>query len=79
MDTPAFPAPKDANEQAILERLEGVRDQLLLLKQDRTQYIRTQDVMGLYDQIIEQVRQLNEVRETTHAGENRRESTQPPS
>jgi len=78
MDTPAFPAPNDAQERAILEKLEAVRDQLLLLKQDRTQYIRTQDVMHLYNQVIEQVRQLNEVREATHTGENRRERLPPP-
>ncbi|KAJ9156643.1 DUF2408 domain protein [Pleurostoma richardsiae] len=62
MDTPAIPAPKDAREQEILEQAEAIRDQLLLLKQDRTKYIRTQDVMILYDQVIEQVRQLNEAR-----------------
>ena len=73
MDTPAVPAPKDAREREILERLVAIRDQLLLLKQDRTKYIRTQDVMVLYDQTIEQVRQLNEVRSKEQTGENRRE------
>lgn len=73
MDTPAIPAPKDARERDILERLVAVRDQLLLLKQDRTKYIRTQDVMVLYDQTIEQVRQLNEARSKEQVGENRRE------
>lgn len=72
MDTPAVPAPRDAREQAILERLTLVRDQLLLLKQDRTTYIRSQDVLPLYDETIEQVRQLNDVRaEGVHREENR--------
>ncbi|EOO01912.1 hypothetical protein UCRPA7_2593 [Phaeoacremonium minimum UCRPA7] len=71
MDTPAIPAPKDARERDILERLVAIRDQLLLLKQDRTKYIRTQDVMVLYDQTIEQVRQLNEARSKEPVGENR--------
>lgn len=62
MDTPAIPAPRDAREQAILARLNLIRDQLLLLKQDRTTYIRSQDVIPLYDQTIEQVKELNDVR-----------------
>ncbi len=73
MDTPAIPAPKDAREQAILERLEGIRDQLLLLKRDRTKYIRSQDVIVLYNQVVEQVRLLNEVRHGENTGENRRQ------
>ncbi|RDA94308.1 hypothetical protein CP533_0532 [Ophiocordyceps camponoti-saundersi (nom. inval.)] len=72
MDTPSAPAPRDAREQAILSRLEEIRDKLLLLKQDRTTYIRSQDVIPLYDQTIEQVRELNTVRaETGNTEENR--------
>lgn len=56
------PAPQDAREKEIMERLVAIRDQLLLLKQDRTKYIRSQDVMGLYEQTIEEVRKVNEVR-----------------
>ncbi|RDA82735.1 hypothetical protein CP532_2412 [Ophiocordyceps camponoti-leonardi (nom. inval.)] len=72
MDTPSAPAPRDAREQAILRRLEEIRDKLLLLKQDRTTYIRSQDVIPLYDQTIDQVRELNSVRaETGNTEENR--------
>ncbi|KAJ6437196.1 integral membrane protein [Purpureocillium lavendulum] len=72
MDTPAVPAPRDARERAILDRLVVIRDQLLLLKQDRTTYIRSQDVIPLYDQTIEQVKELNAVRaETGNKEENR--------
>lgn len=60
MDTPALPPPQDAREQEILDKLTAIRDQLLLLKQDRTKYIRTQDVMLLYDQTLTQVRLLKE-------------------
>ncbi len=63
--------PKDARERDILDRLTAIRDQLLLLKMDRTKYIRTQDVMLLYDQVIEQVRLLNEIRKTEDKNENR--------
>ncbi|KAK7744567.1 hypothetical protein SLS53_003453 [Cytospora paraplurivora] len=73
MDTPAIPLPQDEREKEILDRLLVIRDQLLLLKQDRTKYIRSQDVMGLYEQIIEEVRNINEVRSSSpeNAGENR--------
>ncbi|KAH7325782.1 hypothetical protein B0I35DRAFT_421169 [Stachybotrys elegans] len=72
MDTPAVPAPRDAREQEILERLQLVRDQLLLLKRDRTTYIRSQDVLPLYGQTIEEVKRLNDIRaETGNREENR--------
>lgn len=73
MDTPAVPAPQDAREQAILDRLTVVRDKLLLLKQDRTTYIRSQDVIPLYDETITQVKDLVTIRaETGNKDENRR-------
>jgi hypothetical protein len=72
METPAIPLPKDEREQQILDKLTVIRDKLLLLKRDRTKYIRTQDVMELYDQLVEQVKQLNHIRKGEHTGENRR-------
>ena len=72
MDTPAVPLPDDAREQAILDRLTVIRDSLLLLKGDRTTYIRSQDVIPLYDETLEQVKQLNTTRaETGNKQENR--------
>ncbi|KAF4994787.1 hypothetical protein FDECE_12992 [Fusarium decemcellulare] len=72
MDTPAIPLPRDPRERAILDKLTMVRDQLLLLKQDRTNYIRTQDVMPLFDQTMDQVKELTVVRaETGDKEENR--------
>ena len=65
--------PKDEREKGILENLIGIRDHLLLLKRDRTKYIRSQDVILVYDQVIEQVKQLNEIRKgAERKGENRR-------
>lgn len=61
MDTPGIPAPP-AGEQAILDNFVLIRDQLLLLKQDRTTYIRSQDVIPLYEKTIAQVSELNAVR-----------------
>ncbi|KAK4121331.1 hypothetical protein N657DRAFT_648158 [Parathielavia appendiculata] len=70
MDTPAVPMPKDDRERQILEKLTLIRDDLLLLKRDRTKYIRTQDVMLLYDKLVDQVKQLNEIRKGEHHSEN---------
>ncbi|KAK3179746.1 hypothetical protein K4F52_008824 [Lecanicillium sp. MT-2017a] len=72
METPAVPLPQDTRERAVLQRLETIRDTLLLLKQDRTTYIRSQDVIPLYDETIEQVKDLNAIRsETGNSDENR--------
>jgi len=71
MDTPAIPLPKDERERQILDKLTVIRDKLILLKRDRTKYIRSQDVMVLYDELIEQVKHLNEIRKGQHHGENR--------
>jgi hypothetical protein len=71
MDTPACPPPKNAQEQNILEKLSLIRNKLLLLKQDRTTYIRSQDVLPLYDETIEQVRELNDLRSSEDNEENR--------
>jgi hypothetical protein len=77
MDTPAIPMPQDERERAILDHLVMIRDQLLLLKQDRTTYIRSQDIIPLYDQIIQQVKQLSTVRaESGNKEENRGKTTQ---
>ena len=72
MDTPAVPLPRDPRERAILDQLVMIRDHLLLLKQDRTNYIRAQDVMPLFDKTMEQVKELRIVRiETGDMDENR--------
>lgn len=72
MDTPAVPLPQDAREQAILDSLVVVRDKLLLLKQDRTTYIRSQDILPLYDETIARVKELNEIRTETGSKEENR-------
>lgn len=77
MDTPAIPAPSDSREQAILDRLVTIRDKLLLLKQDRTTYIRSQDIIPLYDETITQVKDLLAIRaESGNKEENRGTSAQ---
>ncbi|KAI1211775.1 uncharacterized protein F4807DRAFT_419005 [Annulohypoxylon truncatum] len=71
METPKIPGPKDQGEREVLEKLIAIRDQLQLRKLDRTTYVRTQDVMILYDQVVEQVRILSELRDGKSVEENR--------
>lgn len=71
-DTPSYPPPPlDSGEQPILENLERLRDELTLLKQDRSTYVKSSDVMVLYDKVVEQVRLLNEIRADKPTEENR--------
>ena len=62
-DSPAVHAPLDPKEQPILTRVLELRDQLSLLKQDRSSYIKSNDIIPLYDNVIEQVHLLNVIRE----------------
>ncbi|KAL8957284.1 MAG: hypothetical protein Q9193_005401 [Seirophora villosa] len=62
-DSPAVQAPLDPREQPILDRILVVRDSLSLLKQDRSTYIKSHDVLKLYEEVIEQVHLLNVIRE----------------
>ncbi|OJJ47499.1 hypothetical protein ASPZODRAFT_114257 [Penicilliopsis zonata CBS 506.65] len=62
MDSPAVPVPLDPQEQPILERLLRTRDSLLLLKQDKSSYIKSRDVLPLYEEVIAEVEKLNAVR-----------------
>lgn len=64
MDSPAVPVPLDPREQPILETLLRTRDALLLLKQDKSSYIKSRDVLPLYEEVIGQVEALNAVRNT---------------
>ncbi len=62
-DSPAVQAPLDPKERPILDRVLHLRDELSLLKQDKSTYIKSHDVIALYDQVIEQVHSLNVLRE----------------
>ncbi|KAJ4294494.1 hypothetical protein N0V90_008185 [Kalmusia sp. IMI 367209] len=70
-DSPAPRIPLDPKEQPILDKLLAVRTNLELLKQDRSTYVKSQDVIGLYDQVIEQVEILNHIRTTKRLEQNR--------
>lgn len=70
-DSPAFRAPLDPQEKPILDKLLGVRDELLLLKQDKTKYVKSQDVNHLYEEVIVQVELLNQIRVNKREEQNR--------
>lgn len=73
-DSPVYAAPVKAPEKPILEKLVLVRDKLFLLKQDKSTYVKSQDVLPLYEDIIEQVHLLNDVRGNDHLVQNRVDS-----
>ncbi|KAI4735361.1 hypothetical protein E4T50_14116 [Aureobasidium sp. EXF-12298] len=70
-DSPFVRFPLDPKEQPILDRLLGLRDQLSVLKSDRTSYIRTQDVLDLYKRLIGEVEKLNDLRTDKRSEQNR--------
>ena len=70
-DTPTIPLPLDPREQPILDNLLAIRDELTLLKQDKSTYVKSSDVIALYDKVVDQVRLLNEIRTDKSQEENR--------
>lgn len=70
-DSPAPRIPLDPKEQPILDKLLSVRTKLEILKQDRSTYVKSQDVLPLYEEVIEQVVVLNEIRTTKRLEQNR--------
>lgn len=79
MDSPAVPVPLDPREQPILERLLRTRDALLLLKQDKSSYIKSRDVLPLYEEVTQEVEKLNAARKEQDRRliHNRREYREP--
>ena len=61
-DSPALHVPIEPNEQPILDRLLMLRDELALMKQDRSTYVKSSDVVQIYTQVVDQVRDINTVR-----------------
>ena len=70
-DSPVAAAPVSAKEKPILDKLLLIRDNLLLLKQDKSTYVKSSDVIPLYEEVIEQVHLLNEARGPEHLVQNR--------
>ncbi|KAL9126289.1 MAG: hypothetical protein Q9217_004638 [Psora testacea] len=61
-DSPALQTHLDPKEQPILDSVLHLRDELSLLKQDKSTYVKSQDVIAIYDRLIEQVHLLNSIR-----------------
>lgn len=55
----------------MLDKLLAIRTKLELLKQDKSTYVKSQDVIELYDQVVEQVEVLNQIRTTKRLEQNR--------
>jgi hypothetical protein len=72
-DTPTAQLPIDPREQPILDQLLAIRTSLTLLKQDRSTYVKSSDVIPLYDKVVDQVRILNDLRSDHPREENRGE------
>lgn len=70
-DSPAPRIPLDPKEQPILDKLLSIRTKLEFLKQDRSTYVKSQDVLPLYEEVIEQVVVLNDIRTTKRLEQNR--------
>ncbi|KGO76817.1 Uncharacterized protein family UPF0662 [Penicillium italicum] len=62
MESPAILVPLDPREQPVLENLLRTRDALLLIKRDKSSYIKSRDVLPLYEEVIAEVEKLNSVR-----------------
>lgn len=69
-----YTAPVTAAEKPICEKLVLVRDKLSLLKSDKSTYVKSADVLPLYDEVIELVQQLNDVRGSDSLVQNRVDS-----
>ncbi|KAF2142536.1 uncharacterized protein K452DRAFT_286962 [Aplosporella prunicola CBS 121167] len=70
-DSPAVRAPLDPTEQPVLDQLLGVRTQLELLRADKSTYVKSEDVIRLYNQLMEQVEKLNGLRIDKRLEQNR--------
>jgi hypothetical protein len=72
-DTPTAQLPIDPREQPVLDQLLAIRASLTLLKQDRSTYVKSSDVIPLYDKVVDQVQILNDTRSVHPREENRGE------
>lgn len=70
-DTPNLPPPLDPREEPILGNLLEIREQLIALKQDRSTYVKSSDVLPLYDKVGAQVKLLNAIRAEKPQEDNR--------
>lgn len=70
-DSPVVKEPLDPKEQPILDQLLKIRDDLLILKSDKSRYVKSQDVLTHYQKVLDQTAKLNEIRESKKDEQNR--------
>ncbi|KAF2759640.1 hypothetical protein EJ05DRAFT_304938 [Pseudovirgaria hyperparasitica] len=70
-DSPAVSVPQDPNETPILDALLNIRTELELLRHDKSQHIKSQDIIPHYEKVIKQVKILNEIRREKRYEQNR--------
>lgn len=70
-DSPRVNAPLDPSERPILEQLVQIRTRLELLKADKTRYVKSEDVMIIFHDLIAQVHSLNNIRTNKRNEQNR--------
>lgn len=66
----------DQREKPVLDSLLAIRDELTLLKSDRTTYVTSGSVIPLYEKTVDQVRILNELRADKPVEENKGQSAE---
>ena len=70
-DSPALRNLVPSDEEPLLAQILQIRDHLTLLKGDRSSYVKSADVVKYYNQLIEQVEQLNRIRVNKRDEQNR--------
>lgn len=68
-DSPRFQLPIDPDERPIEGQLLQIRTKLELLKQDKSNYVKSEDVIKLYEELIGQVNTLNAIRQAKNKPE----------
>lgn len=61
-DSPAIRVPLDPKEQPVLDQLLSIRTSLELLRADKSTYVKSEDVIRLFNSLIDQVEVLNSLR-----------------
>lgn len=64
-------APLDPQEEPVLNSLLGLREQLSRLKEDKSTYIKSQDIFPLNEEVVKQVHLLNDIRKEKREEQNR--------
>jgi hypothetical protein len=70
-DSPRLSLPIDPEERPIEGQLLQIRNKLELLKADKSNYVKSEDVMQMYEEVIVQVNALNKLRENKRDEQNR--------